>query len=297
MSCDTNSNKAGRAGVKAGLAALSSQFSHVAGAMLDRAALAAYRLGEKAAGASNTLLNVVDRQGLPARLARENAVRGLVAGVAMEELGRRKLAPGEDVAEQVPMRAFIAAGASEVLPLAVAVGATQQASAALVTLAARASRDGQVGLVTQKRLVNLLGVPLGEADEKVTFWRSRLTGTLNALDLLPPIQSQDVRSSDGVLFQTGGVTWHRGTMLVNTPKGERLITHLQNLALPPTHYYFNCHLTGEQAAGIAARRIRPERLPGYIGQVSALESLTVGWASVKHALIRSVLYWGMERNP
>ena len=194
------------------------------------------------------------------------------------------------------MSAFVAAGASEALPLAVAVTASQQASSALATLAARASRQGQVGLVTQKRPVNLLGVPLGEADERVTFWRSRLTGTLNALDLLAPIQGRDVRSSAGVLFQTGGVTWHRGTMLVNTPKGERLITHLQNLALPPAHYYFNCHLTDEQAAGVAARRLRPERLPGYVGQVSALESLAVGWASVKHAMIRSVLYWGMERK-
>jgi hypothetical protein len=80
--------------------------------------------------------------------------------------------------------------------------------------------------------------------------------------------------------------------MVNTPKGERVVTHLQSLNVPSSHYYFNCHLDQDQAAGIAAGRIRPERAPGYVGQVSSLETLTVAWAAAKHAMIRNVLYFG-----
>jgi replication-associated recombination protein RarA len=44
--------------------------------------------------------------------------------------------------------------------------------------------------------------------------------------------------------------------------------------------------------GIAAERIRPENLPGYVGQVSALESLSIAWGAAKHAMIKNVIYHG-----
>ena len=296
MSCDSNSNKVGKgAGLKAGLSALGGKFSHALGSMVDRSLLTGYRVGMKAAKVSDAVLNTIDRRGIPAQVVREKAVKAAVAGATVKALGRQGIPEG--TAEQTPMAAFAALGSSKALPLALAVTATRQTSAALASLASHAGREEQMGLITQDRSVDLLGIPLGTAREQVSVWRTKLTPALNALDLPNPFQREGVRASDGVLFQTGGVTWHRGTMIVDTPRGERMICHLQNLALPPTHYYFSAHLSNDQAVGIAAGRVRPEQQPGYVGQVSQIESLTVGWAAAKHAMIRSCLYWGDPTPP
>jgi hypothetical protein len=293
MSCDASGRKAGKAAEKAGASSLASKFSHAAGVVADRALLAGYRAAARAAVVSDAVLNTVDRRGLAARLSRSHAVRGILAGAALEALGRRQAArqgvDGETL-EQASTGAFAAIGASQALPAAALVTAVQQTSTHLATLASRATRTEEAGAVTQRRRVTLLGVPLGEAPERVTFWKSSLTKTLNALDAPIPGQSRGVRRSDGVLFQTGGATWHWGTLLVDTPRGERMLTHLQSLNLPAQHYYFDCALSDEQAVGIAAGRMRADQLPGYVGGVSALESLTLAWGAAKHAMIKNVIY-------
>jgi hypothetical protein len=261
--------------------------------MADRALLAGYRAAARAAVVSDAVLNTVDRRGLAARLSRSNAVRGIVAGAALEALGRRKAARqgvDGDTLEQASTGAFAAIGAGQALPAVAAATAVHQVSTHLGSLVSRATREEQVGLVTHRRPVSLLGMPLGEANEQVSIWRARLTQTLNSLDLPVPGQTKGVRHSDGVLFQTGDTTWHRGTLIVDTPTGERMLTHLQSLNLPAQHYYFDCALSDEQAVGIAAGRIRADQLPGYVGGVSALESLTLAWGAAKHAMIKNVIY-------
>jgi hypothetical protein len=301
MSCDTTGKKvATKAGQTAGISATGSKFNHVAGTITDKALLAGYHVLTRAAVVSDAVLDTVDRRGLVARLARAKTVKAIVAGAALEEMGRRKATKGgadAEVMDQTPPGTFAAIGAGQVLPAAAAATAIHQVSTHLGSLASRATRQEEVGLVTQKRPVSLAGFSLGEADERVSLWRSSLTRTLNALDAPVPGQTRSFRHSDGILFKTGDTTWHRGTMIVETPKGERMLTHLQSLNLPAAHYYFDCALSDEQAVGIAAGRIHPESLPGYVGQVSPLESLTIAWGGAKHAMIKNVVYFRDPEKP
>jgi hypothetical protein len=300
MSCDSTARKIAGTAKKAGTSPTSNRFNHVASAMVDQALLTAYRAAAKAAVVSDTVLETVDRRGLAARLMRSDPVRAIVAGAALETLGRRRAIKSgiddEDTLEGANPGTFAAIGATEVLPVAAAVTTAHQASTMLGNLANRAARGEVAGMVTQERPVSLLGVNLGKARERVEFRKSpKLTRVLNKLDTFP-LDQKGVVHSDGTVFQTGGTTWHWGSLMVNTPRGERVVTHLQSLNLPASHYYFNCHLDQDQAAGIAAGRIRPERLPGYVGQVSALETLTVAWAAAKHTMIKNVLYFGSPRK-
>jgi hypothetical protein len=295
MSCDTRARKTARAAEKAGIPASGSKFGHTAAAFTNKALLTGYRAMAKAAVVSDAVLNTVDRKGLVARLSRSKPVKAIVATAAMEELGRHKAASGgadRDTLDELPGSAFAAIGTGEAMTAAAAATAVHQVSTHLGGLVSRSTREEEVGQVSHKRPVSLVGLPLGEADERVSLWRSSLTKTLNALDAPIPGQTRSFKHSEGVLFKTGDTSWHRGTMLVETPKGERMLTHLQSLNLPGTHYYFNCSLSDEQAVGIAAERIRPENLPGYVGQVSALESLSIAWGAAKHALIKNVIYHG-----
>jgi hypothetical protein len=300
MSCDVNARKAAKSAPQVGLSAVSSRLSHATGVLADRALLSGYRLAARAAVVSDAVLDTIDRRGLVARLSRSRAVQGIVIGAALEALGRRKVSQGGgdvQVQEEIPGATFTAIGAGKILPAAATATAVHQLSTHLASMASRATREEQIGAVWQRRPVSLMGMPLGEADEEVSLWQSSLTKTLNSLDAPIPGQTKALRAGDGVLFKTGDVTWHRGTLIADTPKGERMLTHLQSLNVPATHYYFRCYLSDEQAVGIAARRVRAEHLPGYVGQVSALESLTLAWGAAKHAMIRNVIYFASEREP
>jgi NADH-quinone oxidoreductase subunit K len=47
----------------------------------------------------------------------------------------------------------------------------------------------------------------------------------------------------------------------------------------------------EAAIGLASGRMKPETVPGFVGQVSQTESLCPGWARTKHAFTRTALHW------
>ena len=49
-------------------------------------------------------------------------------------------------------------------------------------------------------------------------------------------------------------SWHRGTTVVKTGRGERTVTHLQRLSLPAVHYYFNRRLSDQEVVGIVSGR-------------------------------------------
>ncbi len=124
----------------------------------------------------------------------------------------------------------------------------------------------------------------------VATWQSRLTPLLNRLDRGPG----RIKQSDGLMFEMGGKSWHRGAVVIETVGGERTLTHLQSLTAPATHYYFNRRLTDTEAVGIVSgqRGFEPKYLDGYVGQVSEVESLSPRWAMVKKNLIRTRLRWG-----
>jgi len=132
----------------------------------------------------------------------------------------------------------------------------------------------------------------------VAVWRSHLTPLLNLIDSGPA----PVVKSDGIMFELGGKTWHRGTVVIQTAQGERTMTHLQSLSAPATHYYFSRRLDDNEAVGIASNQkgFDPKHLPdrngapstGYAGQISEVESLLPVWASIKRGLIQAHLRWG-----
>jgi hypothetical protein len=132
----------------------------------------------------------------------------------------------------------------------------------------------------------------------VAVWRSHLTPLLNLIDSGPA----QVVKSDGIMFELGGKSWHRGTVVIQTAQGQRTITHLQSLSAPATHYYFSRRLDDNEAVGIVANQkgFNPKHLPdrngapatGYAGQISEVESLLPAWASIKRGLIQAHLRWG-----
>ncbi len=310
MSCDSNSNKVGRsAGLSAGIGALSGKVGHTTGVTLARLEQAGNRLGQATAPISGAVLDAVDRKGVLAQLSRDIAIRATAIGAAVGAVSvaiDRAHADGGDKPQESASAydewaAQLFGGSSHLSGGATVLAAWWTAKTARVltggigTSVSRATRGGQVGEVTVPRWINRVsGKPMGKM--QVRFWESGLAGPLNKADLLGAhVTGKGVRSSEGAVFELGEKTWHRGTSVIDTPGGERTITHLQSLSLPADHYYFSRPLSDEHAAGIAVKTVRPEDVPGYVGQVSSLEALTPGWAMAKRAMITSQLYWGGSR--
>ena len=120
---------------------------------------------------------------------------------------------------------------------------------------------------------------------------SNLTPLINKRDVMT-VRGKNIASSRGVMFETGGKTWHQGTTVVKMAGGQkRTITHLQSMNVPASHYYFDRPVSNENSVGIATGKIRPEGVPGFAGQVSARESLAPSWAAAKQSLIKAHLHW------
>ena len=97
------------------------------------------------------------------------------------------------------------------------------------------------------------------------------------------------------MFRPGKLeTWHRGTTVVKMPDGKRTITHLQSLAYPQTHYYFDRPISDETSVGIAANKIKPETVAGYVGRISELEGISPNWMMAKQSMIKSYLHYGAK---
>jgi hypothetical protein len=304
MSCDSNSNKVGRsAGLSAGIGALAGKISNTAGATLARLEQAGNRLGQATAPISGAVLDVVDRKGIPAQLSRETAIRATAIGATAGAVGWAIESARQARGTPPPRANSYEAWEAELFGGSLSAGTTMLAAwwaaktarvltSGVGTSVSRATRGAQVGEVTVPRWINRVsGKPMGKM--QVRFWESGLASPLNKADLLGAhVTGKGVRSSEGAVFELGEKTWHRGTAVIDTPSGERTITHLQSLSLPADHYYFSQPLSDEHAAGIAVKTVRPEDVPGYVGQVSSLEALAPGWAMAKRAMITSQLYWG-----
>ena len=312
MSCDSNSIKVGNsAGKTAGISTLAGKLSHTAGAMLARLDRAGDRLGRAATPISGAVLDAVDRQGVVARIARDPVARNVAtgaAGAAITIAGNQALRDGgrspmparasraDDLVYFLGLRGPFRKAAPTVFMAWWIAKSAHRTTATLGGILGRATQGERSETVRARRPITLFGLKLGETGRKTSVWESGMTHLLNRADLLGSHQlGQGVRSSDGVTFDAGGLTWHRGTSVIDTPDGERTITHLQSLSLPADHYYFDRPLDDARAIEIAAKTVRPENIPGYVGQVSSLEALTPGWAMAKRAMITSQLYWGGSR--
>ena len=128
---------------------------------------------------------------------------------------------------------------------------------------------------------------------EVTFQKSaKMTGFLNKLDLIGSHRlGKNVVSSEGDIVRAAkGGAWHRGTSVVETPNGQRTITHLQSLKLPAQHYYFDRKMSDGEVAGIVSGQTKANRLPGYVGEVHPMENLVPSWGTTKKAMITTRLY-------
>lgn len=134
--------------------------------------------------------------------------------------------------------------------------------------------------------------------QPVNVWQSRLTPIFNFVDA----GASKLVRSDGKMFEYKGKTWHRGTVVVETAQGQRTITHLQGISMPPMHYYYSRRLDDDEVAGIITRQkgFEPKQLPnpvGYAGQISEVESMFPAWATIKRSLIQAHLCWGDAGQP
>jgi hypothetical protein len=268
----------------------------------DAAADAAASVRQAAESTRQTVANAAASVQGAMGVAAESYAAGL-DGVA-DEVGPR-VAPVADAALGVA-RHPLARGAAGLGIMA--VSSNPVARSVGLGAAVSAVATGRVGaLAGWLSRTNLAGTVVGEKRHLLFFkgkvatnlWKSSLTDVLNRADLMGSHQlGKGVHSSDGVMFDAGGLTWHRGTSVVDTPGGQRTITHLQSLSLPAEHHYFDRRIGDEQAVGIATRQAGsdPSRIPGYVGSISPTEALCPAWAGTKQAAIRTALYYGERRN-
>ena len=328
MSCERNANKfSGTAGIKAGIGAIPGKFNSAAGRMIGsltrgmgRSATAALRVTESFDSPSLNSLGAVPvaleagallasmrarrrSQKLPemsvppeVKEAMKNEPQELPPWAARwkersqasdsdSTKSRRDSqfrSPAADrVAGQARRRAMMAVG---LLKLGQATGAF--AGTGLARLSRRSEPGITAGLEQQFFFPDSTKRP-------VRVWQSRLTPLFNRADA----GVGGVRRSDGLIVESQGQTWHRGTTVVKTSQGERTMAHLQSLTVPATHYYFNRRLSDNETVGIITgqKGFEPKTLDGYAGQVSEVESLFPAWAQTKRGLIQAHLRWGDQQ--
>lgn len=291
MSCSTLNNRfSAAAGIKAGVTALQSKFSGTIG----RVATTALRFSESFDGPASldtltgaallleagALLTISrERRWQQAyRLATENADKKQSPEYGGWTLGLPEpnaiVEPADRLADRLRRRAILTLGL---------VRLGQAANVMAGTGLGRLSRSDDSEVERRVFFPN-------SSRQPVSLWPSRLTPLFNRADAGASL----VKNSDGMMFEVGGKTWHRGTLTHQTGQGERTLTHLQSLSLPSSHYYFDRPLTDHETVGLVSgqKGFEPKQLPGYAGQVSEVDSLCPAWASFKHSLIQTHLRWG-----
>lgn len=317
MSCERNGSKVGAtAAVKNGLSAVASKAGNVAGTTISALAKiedsADNQIRRRVAPVSNAALNAVDR---PAVMAAKwaPAVAAAVAGTLMLArfqvqvrghggrinnnggaisitppaaaigVGVSLRQPGDPVIGQAGKVASAVRKNVRRVKTVAGVTALAGATAAEISAQKATDRQGQQTLQLKKK---------GEVVGRVSFSKSKkFTGFLNKTSLIGSHRlGKGVVASDGDVVRSGGTAWHRGSVTVKTPGGQRTITHLQSLNVPPQHFYFDRTLSRQEVAGIVSGQERAYRMQGYAGEISSMESLAPGWAATKKAMIITRLY-------
>lgn len=328
MSCERSTNKfSGTAGVNAGISPIQGKFNSVTGRMISsltrtvgRSATTALRVTESFDGPSLNSLSAVpialeagallasmrtgrraqklpdmpvppgikaamqsEPQEIPAWMTRfqerAQAAKSDASG-PQAPVNRSRSAATERAAERVRRRAILAVG---LLKAGQAVG--NFAGTGLARLSRRSEPEVTAGLEQQFFFPDSTKRP-------VRVWPSRLTPWLNRADA----GISRVQRSDGLMVETQGQTWHRGTTVVKTSQGARTMTHLQSMTMPSTHYYFNRRLSDNETVGLITgqKGFEAKTMAGYAGQISEVESLWPAWAQTKRGLIQAHLRWGEQ---
>ena len=156
----------------------------------------------------------------------------------------------------------------------------------LGTAAATLSETGPAGSVTTERRRLLFF----KSNQTVELHRSGLTGWLNRQNV---IGRRELIASQGLLFTTGGKTWHCGTVTFAVGQNKRTITHLQSLSYPAEHYYFDrvCP-TNRRWRWPAGKQTGNNS--GFTARSVKAEMLCPAWTGAKRALILARLHWKDE---
>lgn len=264
MSCQTNPAKVAAAGAAAGITGTGSMFGYNLGQIAAKTP-DFNKVGEVTGSVSNAILRVIDPTDLEAR----QSARSLTATAStLVNFGAwvTGLKPTLTVANRV-------------------IGVTGRVTGMAGNWAAALCKSGNTGTVEVKKRFLFFFT----SRQKVQLTQSNLlTSYLNRADVLP---GTEVEHTKGTLFKVGGNTWHWGETTVDTSRGRQTITHLQTLALPSSHYYFDRSVAAQDMAELANGAKKPETIDGFAGSVSKTESLCPGWAAAKQDLILARLHW------
>lgn len=296
MACEQNQNKAKLGAVANAVSRWSSKAGNVAGTLatgvnraLDRTDRVINTAGKIAAPVTAMAINVIGPRDEQSKRAARGVV-GLAAGttaLAVASNSQARAQAGKALAAGGRLAGNAAVG---LLPHAgsvrLAIKAADKVTSTVGTGLGALSKTGQAGTVMREKRTLFFF----KSKTPVSLWTSNLTEFINKRDVMI-VQGKNIVSSRGLMFKTGGRTWHQGTTVVKLGGQKRTITHLQSLNMPACHYYFDRPLSPENAVGIATGKVAPERVPGFAGQVSATESLAPSWAATKQALIKAHLHW------
>jgi hypothetical protein len=256
VSCDYRAGKvSSTAGVRAGINQMQGKLNNGAGAVAE-----SFKRG--AGRTATAALSVTENFKAPSLDALGTAV--VLAGAMRGEKTRRQM--------------LVVAGLGKLTREAAVV-----AGSGLARLS-RVNQEGVTGGVSQKFFF--------KSNTPVTMWRSRLTPFLNSQDVAVWTRGQ-IKSSQGVMLESGGKSWHQGTTVLQTGQA---ITHLQSMAVPARHYYFNRPLSESEAVGLITgqKGFEAKNTAGFAGEISEVESLSPLWAETKRALIKAHIFWGSK---
>jgi hypothetical protein len=240
MSCETNNNKASRgASLAGGIHQIQSKAAAVSVAMANR------------------LLNVIDREGVGAKVAR-NPVIGTIDSAL-------RYTPGAVRSAAIGVLLGSAAATSGPAGL-VALGGTLAALYGAAAYGQRLRADKSNGPVEE--IDDPAGSRPGEVNDpeesKIPIWPKK-------------------GDSASLVFQIpqSATNWEKRS------RGQAgyTMTILKTTRRSGPEYYFQGDLSNAAAVGLAAGAVKPYRLPGYLGTVSEKEKLSPLWALSKRRLI------------
>ncbi|MFN8459287.1 MAG: hypothetical protein U0401_32320 [Anaerolineae bacterium] len=264
MSCQTNPAKVAVVGAAAGISGSGSIFGYNIGQIAAKTP-DFDKVGEATGSVSDALLRVIDPTDPEAR----QSARALTATAStLVNIGAwvTGIKPTLAVANRV-------------------IGVTGCVTGMAGNWAAALCKSGNTGTVEVKKRFLFFFT----SKQKVQLTQSNLlTSYFNRADVLP---GAEVEHTKGTLFRVGGNSWHWGETTVYTSRGRQTITHLQTLALPSSHYYFNRPVAAQDMVELAGGTTKPETIQGFAGSVSKTETLCTGWAAAKQNLILARLHW------
>lgn len=211
------------------------------------------------AAVANRILNVIDRNGMVARILRQpgvavvtTTIQSINAGLL---LGLAGSAAGITPSRRKPTVAFAISGTIALV------------MAGVLAYSQRLKAEQRNGPIDEIDLINRPG--------PVPIWPKK--GDPTAVVFRVP-------------YGQRSLNWEKGYRQVNGYP----VTTLKRTGLFGPEYHFHGYITNWEAVQIAAELQRAHQTRGYVGAISGTEKLSPGWALLKRCLIKTALAAGPE---